>query len=60
MVEKTFCTVRKDLVEEGLSVPVGDDTYIESGKYEYRWVGEDFEILIGDKWLFADSIDFDF
>lgn len=55
-----LCVVRPDLVDAGLSVPVGD-TYIENGEYQYRWMDDDrFQILLNDEWLYAHSADFIF
>lgn len=54
------CTVRQDLIDACISVPVGD-IYIEKGTYQYRWINEDvFQILLNGKWLNANSIDFNF
>jgi hypothetical protein len=59
-----LCTIRKDLLEDGLKVPVmqhGNLIFIQP-KYpiEYRWNNEVFQIKLGDEWCDAMSIDFDF
>jgi hypothetical protein len=55
-----LCTVRPDLVDAGLSIPVGD-TYIEEGTYQYRWMDDDrFQIFLNGQWLYAYSADFVF
>ena len=55
-----LCAVRPDLVNEGLSVPVGD-TYVEYGTYQYRWMDDNrFQILLNGQWLYACSADFVF
>lgn len=57
---KKLCSVRPELVNMGLSIPVGD-TYIQNGQYQYRWIDDDeFQILLNDVWVDADSIDFIF
>ena len=50
--------VRRDLVEKGLSVPVGDLMCAGSRTYKSRWKGEDFEIFYRGKWRDAMSVDF--
>lgn len=55
-----LCTIRPDLVDAGLSIPVGN-TYIEDGQYRYRWLEDDrFQILLNGEWLYAHPIDFVF
>lgn len=57
---KKLCSVRPELVNMVLSIPVGD-TYIQNGQYQYRWIDDDeFQILLNDVWVDADSIDFIF
>lgn len=62
--EKTFCTVRKDLLKKGLCVPIGDTAYYCGKEHlEYRYIGEDdeiFEVFFEEKWQEAESMDFDF
>jgi hypothetical protein len=61
--KKSFCTVRKDLLEKELGVPVGDVYYSEAESLPYRWSGEEedkFEVLYEGKWQEAYSIDFEF
>ncbi|MEK6829815.1 MAG: hypothetical protein AABY15_06880 [Nanoarchaeota archaeon] len=56
-------TVRKDLQQEGLGVPVGDKYYHGSEPLPYRWVGKDedeFQVKYKGKWVSAESIDFEF
>lgn len=55
-----LCAVRPDLVDAGLSIPIGD-IYIEKGKYQYRWINDNiFQIRLNGKWLSAYSSDFVF
>ena len=56
------CTIRRDLLQAGLSVPVGGGRYTSQKRnFEYRWVGDDkFQIKHNGKWVSASSIDFDF
>jgi len=59
---KKICHVREDILDEGDTVSVGD-TYVGAGNFEYRWTGEDednFQIKLDDKWLDAESSDFEF
>lgn len=60
---ENVCSIRKDILERGLGVPVG--FYYASGKqlYKYRWTGkgaEVFQIWYRGKWNTAESIDFEF
>lgn len=54
------CTIRPDLLKNGLGVPVGDVYYFDSDPIPYRWIGEIFQVLILGVWLTACSIDFEF
>ena len=55
-----MCKIRPDLVNEGISIPVGK-THIESGEYPYRLLSNDkFQILLNGRWTCANSIDFTF
>lgn len=62
-----FAVIRKDLVKQSLSVPVGD-SYVSGvlgQRFEYRWVNEDepgeqFQVFHDGSWQDAESIDFDF
>ena len=55
-----LCAVRTDLVNAGLSIPVGD-TYVRDGTYQYRWMDDNrFQILLNGQWLYAYSVDFVF
>jgi hypothetical protein len=57
------CKVRKDLAEQGLSVSIGNNNWLEPKKeVNYKW-GEDdldFYVFVDEKWQDAASIDFDF
>ena len=57
------CKIRRDLVKDKISVPIGS-FYVSSDKeFEYKWEGEDedeFYILLDGIWQEAESIDFDF
>lgn len=57
--EKLECSVRQDLIDAGIFVPVGD-SFIEKGTYQYRYNNEDFQVLVNGEWLNAESIDFTF
>ena len=65
-MKKLICQVRKDLIEQGLCPPVGDNMYAPPNDtiYEYRWLelGEEefFQILFNGAWVSATSIDFEF
>ena len=60
IIERPFCTVRPDLTDLGLSVPVGD-TFVNKGEYQYRWLNHDvFQIFYEGKWCDANSVDFMF
>lgn len=58
-----FCKIRKDLVEQGYLVPVGE-TYVEQidemQLFEYRWDKDQFQIKTDGKFQNAESIDFEF
>lgn len=59
-----FCTIRGDLVEQGLMVEIQDGIRISgNASYRYRWTGDDkdqFQIIYNEEWMDAESIDFDF
>lgn len=60
---KKYCKVRKDLIEQGIAVPIGNNKYYLTLPIEYRWVGEDedeFEVKYIGEWMSANSIDFEF
>ena len=52
-------TVREDILEQKLSVPVGSDYYGSSAPLAYRWKGDEFQVFLNEKWQTAESIDFD-
>jgi hypothetical protein len=57
--------IRQDLLEEELSVPVGDGHYGSKEPVAYRWknLGQDneqFQVHLNGEWQDAESIDFDF
>jgi hypothetical protein len=52
--------IRTDLIEQKLSVPVGNKYYGSDKSIPYRWIGEQFQVKLNDKWQNAESIDFDF
>lgn len=54
-----LCSVRPDLIEKEELIPVGN-TYIKDGQYQYRWLDDEFQILLNNTWLNAYSIDFIF
>lgn len=53
-------TIRKDILSKGLSVPVGEGYYGSKKALPYRWIGDDFQVLLKGKWNEAYSIDFEF
>lgn len=56
-----YAIVRNDLIEQALSVPVGDSYYDGSVPLRYRWINDDtFQVYLGNKWQDADSIDWVF
>lgn len=56
------CTIRKDLIDADLSVPIGDTYLHTSEPIPYRWLSDEdgFQVLHNNKWHDAYSIDFDF
>jgi hypothetical protein len=52
--------IRKDLQESNLAVHVGKLYYLDSEPLPYRWIGEEFQVLIDDKWETADSVEWEF
>jgi hypothetical protein len=57
--------VRPDLIEQELSVPVGEEHYGSPEPLPYRWKDmdtddEQFQIYLNGKWQDAESIDWDF
>ena len=60
-MKKTFCKIRKDLLEKELSIPVGESFVGTKERFEYRWVDdEQFQIFYEGIWQDAESIDFEF
>jgi hypothetical protein len=58
-----YCTIRQDLLDQGLRIRIGEGTKTihDPYPYEYEWDGdEDFYIIINGKRFKAESIDFDF
>ncbi len=58
-------TIRKDLQQQELGVPVGEKYLRGSDNYPYRWDfadtdGEQFQIHAWGSWHDAESIDWDF
>lgn len=52
--------IRKDLLDSGTSVPVGDGYYQGSKPILYRWVTDDsFQVFFNGKWVEAWSEDWD-
>lgn len=58
----SYCEVRPDILENGLSVPVGNYYYSGRDKLPYRWSYNDelFEVYVNNEWQQAYSIDFKF
>jgi len=54
------CFIRRDLLDRGLSVPVGNSVLNTYAFFDYEWKEELFYIEIGDRLELAESIDFDF
>ena len=53
--------MRPDLINDGLSVPLGDTFYGGTDRFKYRWVDDDnFEVFYMGEWVEACSIDFEF
>lgn len=60
-IVRSIATVRKDLLEEQMGVPVGETHYSSSEPLPYRWTRkEEFKVFHNNKWQDAESIDFDF
>lgn len=58
---KLKATIRKDLMKQGLSVPVADYYYSGRKPLPCRWIGDDrFEVYHSNQWRLAYSIDWDF
>lgn len=52
--------VRKDLLDNGLSVPVGKGYYGSKKRLKTRWVTEDFfQVNLNGEWLEANCIDWE-
>ncbi|MFN5252152.1 MAG: hypothetical protein ACK5DE_14025 [Bacteroidota bacterium] len=52
--------IRKDLLDEKVSVPVGDIFYGDASYLPAKWAGETFQVYLNNKWLNAESIDWEF
>ncbi len=58
--EFSYQIIRKDLIEQELSVPVGDDYLFTLEPVKCRWVDDEFfEVFYNGKWQEAYSIDFE-
>lgn len=56
-----YATVRKDLLDTGETVPVGESYYGKAAPLRYRWLhGEVFQVEYNGIWEYAESIDWDF
>ncbi|MES2395871.1 MAG: hypothetical protein V4549_07705 [Bacteroidota bacterium] len=66
--KEKYCTIRKDLQEKKSKIEFTDGNrrgFVSGpGKFKYKWVekidGDNFYIHIGNRWVEAESIDFDF
>lgn len=57
------CTIRGDLLDDNLRVPVGDSYYGDPNPLHYRYLHDDddgFQVLYQGKWQVAYTVDFDF
>jgi len=57
--------IREDILEDKLSVPVGETFYGLPAALAYRWLNQDeeneqFQVFLNGQWQDAESIDFDF
>lgn len=56
-----FANVRKEIINNGESVPVGDEYYGCREPLPYRWLNDtDFQVYHNGVWKEACSIDWDF
>ena len=53
-------TVRKDLQDDEMGVPVGDTYYGKKDPLEYKWDGDTFMVKLDGKWQEAESVDWEF
>lgn len=62
MKQKTkYARVREDILNDNLSVQVGNNFYGNKGKRPYRWIGDEtFQVFYKGKWQEAQSIDWEF
>lgn len=51
--------VRRDLISQGLSVPVGYMFYGGTAYLPARWIGDTFQVFLNKEWLKACSIDWE-
>ena len=56
------CSIRQDLLNKELSVPIGEIYYSEPTPLPYRWLEDNkgFQVKHNNEWLDAESIDWDF
>ena len=58
------CKIRDDILRLDLAVPVSynkTDYYIMTNKLlQYKWIANNFFVKYNNKWMLANSIDFDF
>lgn len=52
--------IRNDLLKSKLAVPVGNFYYFSAKPLLYRWKNDLFQVFLDNKWLNAESIDWDF
>lgn len=55
-----MASVRGDLLEYGVKVPVGEGFYGDKFPLPYRWRGNNFQVKYKNVWEKAYSIDWDF
>lgn len=55
-----YCHIRKDLIEQDLSVPVGNKYLFVKSLVRYKWIGQQFYVMAFKSWKKAYSIDFEF
>lgn len=59
-MKKTYATIRKDLRESKIAVPIGKKFSLTDKPLLYRWFGNRFQVKHNGNWKEAESIDFDF
>ncbi len=65
MKKQLFCRIRKDILADGETVPIGKQWYGGKAKLPYRWLNADqpnetFQVKYKSKWQDAESICFEF